>query len=166
MTKVRGRTRKHRVVLLTMVAATSLFAASPAAATSFVIRAGTVCPFAVQIEDAPQAQDGAPGHQISHQVGSGNITITNLETGATYLWFSRHTETETFDPATMTYHVLDEGRVLLVFFTGEPGPNGVVGESGALYGMSGTREYTVTKKGVITAFSFTGSALDICAEID
>jgi hypothetical protein len=166
MRKIRGRKRKHSVALLTMVVAISLFATSPAAAISFVLRAGTPCPFAVQIEDAAQAQDGAPGQTISHAVGSGNITITNLETGATYLWFSRHTSTETFDPATKTYHETDEGRVLTFFSAGEPGPNGVVGKSGALYGMSGTREWTYTKNGVTIAFSFAGSAVDICAEID
>ena len=165
MSKVHGRRRRTIAVLLALMAAVTLFAASPAAASSFVFRAGTACPFDIQIEATAQAQDGAPGHQISHQVVSGNITITNLETGATYLWFSRYNDTETFDPATKTYHVTVEGRTIFLPATGDSGPSGVVGESGALYGMSGTMEYTVTKQGVITDFSFTGSYVDICAEL-
>ena len=163
MSKLHGRRRRTITVLLAMMAAISLFAASPAAgASSFVFRAGTVCAFDVQLADEEQPQDGSVGDHARAAVNA-DITITNLETGATYLWSSRYTGTETFDPTTKTYHVTDVGRILSWFFDGDIGPDGPVGESGALLGFDGTREYTITKKGVVTAFSFTGTYIDICA---
>ena len=95
MSKLHGRWRRTITVLLVLMAAISLFAASPAAgASSFVFRAGTVCAFDVQLADEEQPQDGSVREHARAAVNA-DITITNLETGATYLWSSRYTGTET-----------------------------------------------------------------------
>ena len=162
MFKLQGHWHRVITVSLTMTAATILLAASPTAAASFVFRAGTVCSFDVRLADETQPQDGFVGEHARAAVNA-DITITNLETGATYRWSSRYQSIETFDPVTKTYRFAHSGRILHWFFAGDVGPTGLVGEPGALLAFAGTSEYTLTKRDVVTAFSYTGSYMDICA---
>jgi hypothetical protein len=95
--------------------------------------------------------------------GPANITITNLATGASYLQRSRYTETVTFDPTTRSEHIEVIGNKWIRLYPGEPGPDGVVREPGAELLVSGTLEYTLDRKGVLTAFSLNGTYDDLCA---
>lgn len=158
---------KAIAVLLTLIATASVFAASPATADGITLRAGNACAFDVSLATPDSdPQDVAPGYHHSQSITTGSITVTNLETGATYLWESRYDSTETFDRATKLTHETIIGRVLLWFAPGEVGPNGVVQEPGALLGFSGTIERTYNKKGLSTAFSYVGNYIDLCAVSD
>ena len=94
------------------------------------------------------------GHDHQARIGTGDITITNLENGVTYLQRSRHVDTETFDPITGNWNVTVRGKIWFPLYSGEPGPSGVVQEPGAELLLSGNLSYTVTSENVLTAFSF------------
>ena len=96
-------------------------------------------------------------------IGYGDITFTNLETGATYLQHSRYTATETVDPKTRSVHVTIIGRIWFELYPGDQGPSGEVREPGLDLLFSGTIEFTVNREGVITAFSHAGTYQDLCA---
>jgi hypothetical protein len=96
-------------------------------------------------------------------IGSGDITFTNLETGASYLQHSRYTADVTFDASTKSYHITITGRIWTQLYPGEPGPNGVVEEPGLELLTDGVLEYTLNRKGVVTAFSLHGTYQDLCA---
>jgi len=98
-------------------------------------------------------------------VGYGDITFTNLETGASYLQRSRHTDTETFDPSTGNWHIVVMGKIWTPLYPGEPGPEGIVQEPGVELLTSGRLEYTLTSEGVLTEFSLDGTYVDLCAEL-
>jgi hypothetical protein len=96
-------------------------------------------------------------------IGFGDITFTNLETGATYLQHSRYTATETVDPETGSVHVKIIGRIWFELYPGDQGPSGEVHEPGLDLLFSGTMEFTINGENVITAFSHKGSYQDLCA---
>jgi len=152
--------RSHRIwLLLTLVTGTSLFAASPAGAYhSFTIQASdNGCAVDLQVE-AEHLGDRVP-------IGNGDITFTNLETGATYLQRSRYTATETSDASTQSVHVRITGRIWFPLYPGEPGPSGVVQEPGLELLISGTVNATFDENGAVTAFSLDGTYTDLCAKL-
>ena len=159
MSEHRGHKRRHISSVAVLVTAISLFAVSPALAFhSFTIPASqNGCGVDLQV-DAEHLSDRVP-------IGNGDITITNLETGATYLQRSRYSATETFDPSTKSFHVSITGRIWIALYPGDQGPSGEVQEPGAEFLFSGTVEFTYNKRGVITAFSYEGEYSDLCAEL-
>jgi hypothetical protein len=140
-----------------LVAGISLSAASPAwAFHDFIIPAReNGCGVDLHVQ-AEHLTDRVP-------IGNGDITITNLDTGASYLQRSRYTLTETVDPKTRSVHVTTIGRIWIALFAGDEGPTGVVQEPGLELLFSGTTEATFNKKNVITSFSYTGEYQDLCA---
>ncbi len=155
----RVRRRRGIRLLLTLVTGTSLLAASPAGADhSFTIPASeNGCAVPLQVE-AEHGADRVP-------IGYGDITFTNLETGATYLQRSRYTGTETYDPSTQSLHVTIKGRIWHAVFPGEPGPSGVVQEPGLELLLSGKVNVTFDENGVLTAFSLDGTYTDLCEKL-
>lgn len=95
-------------------------------------------------------------------IGFGDITFTNVETGATYLQHSRYTASETVDPETGSVHVTIIGRIWFELYPGDQGPSGEVQEPGLDLLFSGAMEFTVNGENVITAFSHRGTYQDLC----
>lgn len=162
----RSRSSRSRIVLavaaallLTVTTGIFLVTATPASAYhSFVIPArDNGCGVDLKAE----AEHGSG--TASARIGYGDITFTNLETGATYLQRSRYTSTETFEPSTRSWHVKITGNIWMELFPGEAGPSGVVREPGLELLVSGALQFTITSKNVVTSFSLTGTYDDLCA---
>ena len=147
------------LLLLLLATGIFLFEATPASADhSFIIPASdNGCAVDLKVE----AEHGSGA--ASTRIGYGDITFTNLETGATYLQRSRYTSTATFDPSTKSWHVTITGNVWMALFPGDAGPSGVVRDPGLELLVSGTLEFTLNRKDVVTSFSLTGTYDDLCA---
>jgi hypothetical protein len=157
MTEHRGLKRKRIWVLLTAATGIVLSTASPARAFhSFTIPASeNGCAVDLQVE-SEHLTDRVP-------IGNGDITMTNLDTGATYLQRSRYTETVTFDASTGSQQIELVGNIWIQLFPGDAGPSGVVQEPGAELLVSGRLNFTLNEQGVLTAFSLNGMYQDLCA---
>jgi hypothetical protein len=147
---------------MVLVLGITLLAAQTAAAFhTFVTPAGFGCAFDVLLESTHQEP---PGDRFP--IGYGDITFTNMDTGASYLQRSRYTETVTFDPETNTVLSEVRGRIWVNFFPGDQGPNGEVGYPGANLVFSGSVQLTIdADTGAYTAFSYQGEFIDVCAEL-
>lgn len=118
--------------------------------------AGLGCSFPLDGQPDPKAQqtimEFSDGRIVTF--GHANATLTNLDTGASILWRSR-------------YRLSDNsgrGRFFFLFFPGDEGPLGEVGENGALLGLVGHFQWTADPlTDVITSFTLNGQATDICA---
>ncbi len=82
-----GLTRKRLFVLLAVTTGAFLSAASPATAedSEFIPASDNGCAVDLQVS--------VGGHDHQARIGTGDIAITNLDNGATYLQRSRHVET-------------------------------------------------------------------------
>lgn len=156
--------RVRSIRLATVIAIGITLIAAPAASAdhTWVILAGEGCSFDVLLEATHLPEPVGE----RNPVGWGNATLTNLDTGATYLHRTRYVARETFDPDTNTWLVEELGRKVLNFFPGDQGPNGLVEEPGLYLAFSGTRQYTVPADGFLfTSFSYTGTYIDLCPEL-
>jgi hypothetical protein len=86
-----------------------------------------------------------------------------VDTGATYRWRSSYTSSETVDSSTNSSHHVVTGTFWEGFMPGDQGPWGEVEKPGAELLFIGQLDYTRDENDVITAFSHTGSYLDLCA---
>ena len=92
----------------------------------------------------------------------GGSTLTNLETGATYVQHTNATFTDTSTADGNIFEVLD-GRFWFGFSPGDQGPDGEVGESGAGFFLVGHFEYTFDPDTlVISSFQGNGRAINEC----
>lgn len=124
-----------------------------------IIPAGFGCSFDVLVE--PEQKDGAAAAHMP--IGFGNITLTNMDTGASILTKSRYTLTETVDPDTNQVFVEIKGRFLLVLWPGDQGPLGEVQEPGMLIRVVGDTRFTADlETEVVTAFAIKGHVTDMC----
>ena len=156
------RVRSIRLATVIAIGITLLAVPAASAEEGFVLPAGQGCSFDVHVEEGPSPDTGGD----RNPVGSGNIIFTNLESGATYLQRSRHIGTETFDPDTNTVQVEERGRIFIWFYPEDQGPNGVVGEPGAVLAFSGPLQYTLDlDTELFLSFSYEGTYIDICAEL-
>lgn len=150
--------RSIRMAVIAVAVLTLILAPAVSAVEPVIIPAGEGCSFDVLLEPT----SGPAGDKI----GFADITMTNLDTGASYVQRSRYLQTETIDPATNTgvWNVI--GRILIGFFPGDMGPYGVVGEPGAMLGFTGSFQLTYElDTGVTTAFSYRGHLIDLCARL-
>lgn len=148
----------NKLVLVLAIGIVLLSATPASAYHSFTIPArDNGCGVDLKVE----AEHGSGG--ASTRIGYGDITFTNLETGATYLQRSRYTATSTYDESTKSWDVHITGNIWMALYPGEAGPSGVVQEPGLELLVSGTLEFTVTRKDVVTYFSLTGTYDDLCA---
>jgi hypothetical protein len=155
------RSRSIRLALILGAAVTLVAAPAASAAESFIVPAGQGCAFDVLVQPVHQEH---PGDRFP--IGFGNITMTNLDTDATYLQRSRYTITETFDPLTNTFKDAVTGRIWIEFYPGDEGPGGVVGEPGAALAFSGNVQVTIdADTGAYRAFSYEGTFTDLCAQL-
>ena len=99
-------------------------------------------------------------------IGHGRPTLTNLDTGESYVQTSRYKATETYNPESNDVLIEVSGRIYLQFFPGDQGPSGTVGANGALFAVAGHAALTVDLDTfVYTSFSLDGQSLDLCAAI-
>jgi hypothetical protein len=131
-----------------------------------LIPAGEGCAFDVLEELAENA--GLTLTEYSdgrlHIQAHGDLVLTNLDSDQSIDWKNRWNAWETFDPETNSVRWEASGRLLYSFFTGDQGPSGTVGESGALFAFIGLVELTLdADTGAVTSFSLDGQATDICA---
>jgi ABC-type transport system substrate-binding protein len=157
----RRRNRSVRLALLLGAAVTLAAAPAVSAVEPFIIPAGLGCSFDFLVEPVHKEHAGD-----RFPIGFGNITMTNMETGATYLQRSRYQEIETFDPLTNTVELAITGRIWIQFYPGDQGPDGEVGEPGAALAFSGKVQLTIdADTDFYTAFSYQGRFTDLCAEL-
>lgn len=130
----------------------------------FVIPAGFGCRF--DVRSAPVGSQAITEFDDGRVVTIGNadITLTNLETGASYVQHSNYHGTDTLDPGANTRHLVVNGSIFIQFFEGDAGPFGEVGENGALFAFVGTLSITLDLNNeAYSAFSYHGTATDLCA---
>jgi len=131
-----------------------------------VIPAGLGCPFDVGWDVDPARAFGivtwfSDGRVMT--VGHGEPTLTNLDTGTSYLQVSRYEITEVYDEAANDALGEGHGRIAWSFYPGDQGPFGEVGENGEFYSLIADFRYTFDlDTELVTSFEFSGSATDLC----
>ena len=157
------------VVLLALTAAPTALGAKPTRTVfeprPFVIPAGLGCSFAVGVQPDEggrvtftEFSDGRTVLQ-GHAVG----TLTNLETGDTFVQRTRAKITDIFDPETNEIVEEISGRIFINLYPGDQGPFGEVGEDGAVLSIIGHQRLTFDADTfVVTSYSLDGQALDLC----
>jgi hypothetical protein len=140
----------------------------PEGDVDFVFPAGFGCSFDVRAEPDENGSglitEFSDGRVVTH--GHADITLTNLETGDSFLQRSRYEETVRHVAETNDLFVEISGRYGINLFPGDQGPFGEVGENGALLSVVGHQVFTLDlDTDVITAYSLTGKATDACAEL-
>ena len=104
------------------------------------------------------------GRVVTHGTAP-EITVTNLETGDSFLQRSRYKETVRHVAEANDLLVEISGRYAINLFPGDQGPFGEV-EDGALLSVVGHQAFTLDlDTDVITAYSLKGKATDTCAEL-
>jgi hypothetical protein len=134
----------------------------------FVLPAGFGCSFAVSGTPDPRARQTFTTFSDGRfqTVGHATPTFTNLDTGATYVQRSRYHAIDTYDPVTNVIVAEVSGRVFVIFFPGDVGPDGLVGQPGQFVGFVGHLRLTIDPEtSSITSFEHTGASTDICAEL-
>jgi hypothetical protein len=136
---------------------------SPRESGSFVFPAGEACSFPVGVEirfvfgSITEFSDG----RIVF-TDHADFTLTNLDTGATFVQHTNATFTDTPTADGNIFEVLD-GSFFFGFLPGDQGPDGVVGEGGASYILVGHFEYTFDPDTFqIISFQGSGRATDLC----
>jgi len=132
----------------------------------FVIPAGLGCSFDVLWDTDPSARivdtQFADGRLARNT--NGDPTLINLETGASFHHKARYHSLDRIDPLTNEDLFDVSGQFVAQFYPGDQGPTGVVAWPGALIRFTGNQHWTIDlNTGVVTAFSYTGQMVDICA---
>jgi hypothetical protein len=159
-----------------VVSAVALIAAPPALGAKptrtvigstgdFLIPAGFGCSFDVGV----QADEDARGAITEFSdgrvqiVAHAELTLRNPETGDSVVQRSSYKETDTFDTEANDLLIEISGRYGLALFPGDQGPAGEVGESGALFAVTGRQQFTLDlDSDLVTSYSLNGQATDLC----
>jgi hypothetical protein len=97
---------------------------------------------------------------------NGYATLSNPQNGATFLHHVVATQTITYDEVANEYLVDYRGQFGIRLYPGDVGPWGVVEEPGLFLRITGRAEQTFDGDTFAsTAFSFTGTYIDICAAL-
>jgi hypothetical protein len=166
------RTARGAVIALAL----ALLWAAPAAAAEptrvvfsphpHVDAAGTACAFDVYFEPTgwDALTDFSNGAEtVTAQV---NVTVTNMETGTSFVHKARFHSIDWYDPATGIDRGVVNGQVLQQFLPGDVGPFGVVEAPGRLLRIVGTFQYTYdVNTNHVTQFAYSGTVTDVCALI-
>ena len=172
MTKLRlTRTARGAVIALAL----AMLSAAPAAATQPTRTvfhptggshpAGQGCAFDISYVDAPGARitvtDFSDGREISdvHAVA----TLTNDETGATFVHKAFFHDVNWLDAANGVYRGMTNGQSVFWFFPGDVGPYGIVGADGLALRIEGTIWYSADATTfAITEFAYNGTVTNVC----
>jgi hypothetical protein len=153
----------------------ALVVAAPAAAvqptrslfhlTSGLHPAGHGCAFDISYVDAPGARvavtDFSDGRETAdmHAVA----TLTNDETGATFVHKAFFHDVSWLDAAGGVYRGMTNGQSVIWFNPGDIGPDGVVGADGLALRIEGTLWYAADATTfAITEFSYAGTLTNVC----
>jgi hypothetical protein len=158
------------VALLVLIAVPAALGAKPTrtvvGSEPFVVPAGFGCSFDLGID--PDEKSGQAITEFSDGriqiIGHGTATVTNLETGDSFVQRSRYREIDTYDPVANDLLIEITGRYLLGLFPGDQGPFGEVGENGGAFRVIGHQTFTVDLDSdeLVTSYSLNGQATDIC----
>jgi hypothetical protein len=100
------------------------------------------------------------GHVV--EVNVATITITNLETGTSYVQTSDYRISTTVEADGSEFVVIDGSR-WMGFLEGDQGPEGLVGRGGAEYFVTGHQTFVYDpKEDVITSYEVDGLVIDVC----
>jgi len=166
-------TRSARGAVLAV--ALALLAVAPAAAaqpTRTVFHptggshpAGQGCAFDISYIDAPGARitvmDFSDGREatLAHAVA----TLTNDDTGATFVHKAFFHDLTWFDAADGVYRGVTDGQFVVWFFPGDLGPYGIVGTDGLGLRFEGTVWSTWDPNAnAITEFAYAGTVTNVC----
>ncbi|MEA2676254.1 MAG: hypothetical protein QOJ81_395 [Chloroflexota bacterium] len=95
---------------------------------------------------------------------NGYGTLSNPATGATFLHHVVANSVDTYDAAANEYRTVYQGQFGVRFYAGDVGPWGVVAAPGLFLRITGRAEQTFDGNTFAsTAFSYTGTFIDICA---
>jgi len=98
------------------------------------------------------------------RIANGDVTLTNLETGKTFIHEARYHGTYTVDPTTNEVEIVTNGAFIISFYPGDAGPYGEVAELGMLLRFVGNTRITVDLETLAYAdFSYAGTMTDVCA---
>lgn len=167
-------TRSARGALIALVLAV-VWAAPAAAAQPFrtvfhptggLHPAGQGCAFDVSYVDAPRARitvtDFSDGREAAdvHAVA----TLTNDETGATFVHKAFFHDVSWFDAASGVYRDVTDGQVVVWLYAGDLGPSGIVGADGLAVRIEGTVwSAWDPNANMVTEFAYQGTITNVCA---
>jgi hypothetical protein len=166
-------TRSARGAVIAVVLA--LLLAAPAAAsqpTRTVLHptggshpAGQGCAFDITFVDAPGATitvtDFTDGREaaVVHAIA----TLTNVETGATFVHKAFFHDVYWLDAADGMYRGMTNGQSVFWFYPGDVGPYGIVGADGLALRIEGTIWYAVDATTfAVTEFAYQGTVTTVC----
>ena len=131
--------------------------------------AGFACSFAVEL----RPQEGSRFTRTEFTDGTVTIhssarqTVTNTESGASIEAKDFGKYTERYDEEANDLLIEVSGQTILYFFPGDQGPEGEVGENGALYSVVGHVQETLDlDQDLITSFSLRGQATELCSLLE
>jgi hypothetical protein len=165
------RTARGAVIALAIAAiwAAPAAAAQPARTvlhpTGGLHPAGQGCAFDISYVDAPGSRititDFSDGSEMvdAHAIA----TLTNDETGATFVHKAFFHDVSSYDPATGLYTGMTNGQVVNWFYPGDVGPYGIVGPDGLALRFEGTIWYTWDANlNALTQFAYVGTVTNVC----
>jgi len=128
--------------------------------------AGQGCAFDISYVDAPGSRitvtDFSDGREAAdvHAVA----TLTNDETGATFVHKAFFHDVSWFDAADGVYRDVTHGQFVVWFFPGDVGPYGIVGADGLSLRIEGTVwSAWGPNANAITEFAYVGTVTNVCA---
>jgi hypothetical protein len=129
-----------------------------------VIPAGFGCAFDVGVLHTSdwRITEFSDGRTVAHV--NEDATLTNLDTGTSYVQRARFTETDTYDPVSNDVLIAQSGLFAADFFPGDQGPFGAVGDNGAIFAFVGQIKATLDlDTNQVTSFSYAGTVTeDVC----
>jgi hypothetical protein len=127
--------------------------------------AGQGCAFDISYVDAPGARitvtDFSDGREAAdvHAV----VTLTNDETGTTFVHKAFFHDLTWFDTADGVYRDVTDGQVLVWLSQGDLGPYGIVGADGLAVRFEGTVSSTWDPNvNAVTEFAYQGTVQNVC----
>lgn len=127
--------------------------------------AGQGCAFDISYVDAAGSRitvtDFSDGTELAdaHAIA----TLTNDETGETFVHKAFFHDVSWFDSADQVYRGMTNGQVVEWFFPGDVGPCGVVGDDGLALRFVGTVWYTWDPSvNALTEFAYQGTVTNVC----
>jgi hypothetical protein len=166
-----------RFAIVICVAAAALIVVAPAMGAkptrtvvdlegdAFVIPAGEGCAFDVGFRASERSRQAVTefSDRRLQVIGHAERTLTNLETGDSFVQVSRYRDI-TFDAAANDAFIETSGRIFITFLPGDQGPFGEVKSPGLLLSVIGHQSFTLDlDANAITAYSLDGQATDVCA---
>lgn len=142
---------------------------TPVSPSPLVLPAGLGCAFDVELAAAEGYRQTSFEFSDGRLLYStnGSSTVTNLDDPSLSTEVrERGTVEFVYDEQANDFAVTASGQSIFYFFPGDQGPFGLVGANGGLFRIVGhVSETWDLDTDTITSFSYSGQAIDLCAEI-